>query len=92
MFVYLDDGSEKCSAAGEKKGITKEEADVTEEEKTEESPFYDKSRSFFDRISCESLEKQEGFVDELCFLFLKFAVYPISSVFICQEASKIRLA
>lgn len=55
-----DNGSDKSSGTGEKKSVPKEETGVAEEQILEEAPFYDKSRSFFDRISCESLEKQEG--------------------------------
>uniref|UniRef100_A0A158R4G3 LSM14 domain-containing protein n=1 Tax=Syphacia muris TaxID=451379 RepID=A0A158R4G3_9BILA len=55
-----EDGSDKSSGTAEKKSTTKEEAGVVDEQNSEETSFYDKSRSFFDRISCESLEKQEG--------------------------------
>ena len=61
--LIVDDGSEKSSAAGDKSSTPREEAAAGEdEENPSEPPFYDKSRSFFDRISCESLEKQEGYV------------------------------
>ncbi|CAI4227617.1 unnamed protein product [Auanema sp. JU1783] len=50
-----------CEMLGDK--LKLESGEKSEEEeatKTEESSYYDKKNSFFDRISCEALEKAEG--------------------------------
>ncbi|MFH4978302.1 hypothetical protein AB6A40_005011 [Gnathostoma spinigerum] len=48
---------EKAKEAGENEGTQSKNENG---EKMVEPTFYDKSSSFFDRISCEALEKQEG--------------------------------
>ncbi|VDN91565.1 unnamed protein product [Brugia pahangi] len=56
----LEDGSKK-SGTGSDAGSDVIEEEVTENgQEEQEKRYYDKSSSFFDRISCEALEKQEG--------------------------------
>ena len=42
---------------GEKEGL-----ENGEEEEEEEQIFYDKAKSFFDNISCESIDRAKGYV------------------------------
>lgn len=44
----------------EKEGKVEEEKEPLQTEEGEEEPYYQPTSSFFDRISCEALEKQEG--------------------------------
>uniref|UniRef100_A0A9J2PHD7 DFDF domain-containing protein n=1 Tax=Ascaris lumbricoides TaxID=6252 RepID=A0A9J2PHD7_ASCLU len=55
-------GSEKGSNASDTGPDVIEEGEVDENSENDKAPttYYDKSSSFFDRISCEALEKQEG--------------------------------
>uniref|UniRef100_A0A0M3JTL0 LSM14 domain-containing protein n=1 Tax=Anisakis simplex TaxID=6269 RepID=A0A0M3JTL0_ANISI len=55
-------GSEKGSNASDAGADVVDEGEVNEscEENKIPTTYYDKSSSFFDRISCEALEKQEG--------------------------------
>ena len=58
--MIVEEGSEeKEESAGES---LEEMSGETEdgEKKEEEDTFYDKNDSFFDCISCEALERQEG--------------------------------
>lgn len=68
-----------CFLDGSKKSLAESDAgsDVVEEEIAEngqeeqEKRYYDKSSSFFDRISCEALEKQEGYVHDMFSIFIR---------------------
>jgi hypothetical protein len=37
-----------------------EEGELNEEAKDESAPFYDKTKSFFDKISCDAIESSKG--------------------------------
>lgn len=66
--VFLDGG--KKSVTGSDAGSDVVEEEITENgQEEQEKRYYDKSSSFFDRISCEALEKQEGYVHGMFFNF-----------------------
>lgn len=68
VFHFFLDGSKKS-------GTSDASSDIIEEDTAEnghgepEMRYYDKSSSFFDRISCEALEKQEGYVHNAAYFF-----------------------
>ena len=49
-------GDNKAAVNGEKDGLENGE----EEEEEEPEVFYDKAKSFFDNISCESVDRAKG--------------------------------
>ena len=48
---------DKAAVNGEKEGLE------NGEEEDEEEIFYDKTKSFFDNISCESVDRAKGYVN-----------------------------
>lgn len=59
------DSGAKVNGESDKKDDSGNETGAGENEQEEESlpePCYDKSKSFFDTISCEAVEKSQGFV------------------------------
>lgn len=70
--LFAEGGSEKGSNASDTGPDVIEEGEADENSENDKAPttYYDKSSSFFDRISCEALEKQDGYVIEVLLTFL----------------------
>lgn len=59
-LIGLAGGTEEV-AEKEEKDVVEEAAEEEEEEEIPQDPdFYDSKKSFFDNISCEALEKEQG--------------------------------
>ncbi|KAM3720513.1 Protein LSM14 [Dirofilaria immitis] len=56
----LEDGTKKSQMESDAGSDVVEEEIAENGQEDQEKRYYDKSSSFFDRISCEALEKQEG--------------------------------
>ena len=54
--IKVENGDKKDDS-GQETGSAPESADTTEEEN---ATFYDKTKSFFDTISCEAIERSKG--------------------------------
>ena len=52
-----------------------EEGELNEEAKDESAPFYDKAKSFFDKISCDAIESSKGNNRNQCYEILFFVIY-----------------
>lgn len=80
-YVFLD-GSKKSVTGSDAGSDVVEEEIVENGQEEQEKRYYDKSSSFFDRISCEALEKQEGYV---CGTFFNLYVVKIMLQCITQN-------
>ena len=61
QFDCLDDVPGEKQVNGDKEGAAEETEEVVEED-DEPEVYYDKSKSFFDNISCDATSKAQGWV------------------------------
>ena len=71
---------DKAAVNGEKEGLE------NGEEEDEEEIFYDKTKSFFDNISCESVDRAKGYVKLPSHIWASMQENPSSGV--CEQHSR----